>query len=126
MNSEVQEQRVGTAGFACTITSRLDLVDEVCASARELLCQHGLERAQFDVDLLLREFLVNAMVHGNGRDAKKKVTVDFRIGPKWIVVRIQDEGPGFRWRTWSRTPPEDASTSGRGLAEFGSTTRGTR
>ncbi len=116
MNSEVQERRVDSAGFACEVASSLELVDGICASARDLLGRHGLERAQFDVDLLLREFIVNAMAHGNELDAKKKVMVDFRIGPKWIVVRIQDEGPGFRWRTLSRTPPEDASTSGRGLA----------
>ncbi|MBL7647294.1 MAG: ATP-binding protein [Candidatus Hydrogenedentes bacterium] len=116
MNTEVQKRRIDSAGFAFEVESRLALVDDICVTARELLGRHGLEHVQFDVDLLLREFIVNGMEHGNGLDGKKKVAVDFRIGPKWIVVRIQDEGPGFRWRTLSRTPPEEVSTSGRGLA----------
>lgn len=116
MNSEAHAFTDTCAGFARTVVSRLDLVDGICASARDLLEQHGLEDVQFSVDLLLREFLVNAMEHGNGLDVTKKVEVSVRIGPKWIVLRILDEGSGFRWRTLSRTLPGEMSTSGRGLA----------
>jgi anti-sigma regulatory factor (Ser/Thr protein kinase) len=111
--------RAGTgssSGFACTVESRLTLIDGVCTRARDLLERQGLGTVQFDVDLLLREFMVNAMEHGNGLDAKKKVAVDVRIGPKWIVLQIADEGSGFRWRSRIRTLPEELSTSGRGLA----------
>lgn len=108
--------RTGSAaGFACTVASRLELVDGICASARDLLGHHGLECIQFSVDLLLREFIVNAMEHGNRLDANKSVALDIRIGSKWVVLRILDQGPGFRWRGLSRTPPEASSPSGRGL-----------
>lgn len=105
-----------SSGFACTVESRLTLIDGVCIRARELLDRLGLGTVQFDVDLLLREFMVNAMDHGNQLDPQKKVAVDVRIGPKWIVLQIADEGPGFCWRSRIRTLPEELSTSGRGLA----------
>ncbi len=116
MKSVVPARTANSTRFACTVGSRLDLVDGVCASALELLEQHGLESLQFNVDLLLREFIVNAMEHGNGLDERKKVEVEFGIGPKWIVVRIADEGPGFRWRTRNQSLPEESAASGRGLA----------
>jgi serine/threonine-protein kinase RsbW len=116
MNTEAHALMGNSTGFACTVASRLELVDGICGSVRDLLGRHGLEHVQFSVDLLLREFVVNAMEHGNGLDPGKRVTVDVKIGPKWVVLRILDEGPGFRWRTMSRTPPDEISTSGRGLA----------
>lgn len=116
MNPEAHALMGNSTGFACTVASRLELVDEICASVRDLLGGQGLESVQFSVDLLLREFVVNAMEHGNSLDPKKKVVVDVKIGSKWVVMRIQDEGPGFRWRTLSRRPPDEMSTSGRGLA----------
>ena len=102
--------------FTCSVPSRVEEVEGVCAFARELLTSAGLESRQFDVDLLLREFMTNAVIHGNASDRNKWVEVDFCIGPKWIKLRIADEGPGFRWRTKSRIPPDERAASGRGLA----------
>lgn len=68
------------------------------------------------MELLLREFLNNAMIHGNGLDAHKQVQMSFRIGIKWMRIQIADEGPGFDWRKARRTPPDADAESGRGLA----------
>lgn len=103
-------------GFTCFVPSNLANVDEICDRAHGLLEKSGLVDRKFDVDLLLREFVTNAMEHGNDMDRKKRVGVDFRIGAKWIVLRISDEGPGFPWRTQKSEVPDDNATSGRGLA----------
>ncbi len=102
--------------FCLTIPTDLTEVDTVCRGACKLLeCQSQTGHA-FTVELLLREFLNNAIIHGNASDAGKQVRVEVRVGKKWIVLRIADEGPGFDWRAMRRSPPDENATSGRGLA----------
>lgn len=91
-------------------------VNAVCLEARKLLDRQGQTGHAFTVDLLLREFLNNAILHGNCSDVGKRVEVSVRIGRKWIELRIADEGPGFDWRGSSRVFPDADATSGRGLA----------
>jgi len=96
--------------------SDLGLVDAVCRDARSLLACHGQTECVFAVDLLLREFLNNAVVHGNGQDPAKQVEVTMQIGRDWIVLTVTDQGPGFDWRARRRAPPDEDATSGRGIA----------
>ena len=98
------------------IPSDLSAVDGVCRDVRALLEGHGAADRCFAAELLLREFLNNAILHGNRSDARKLVRMTATVGRKWIVIRIADEGPGFDWRTRRRAPPEVEATSGRGLA----------
>jgi len=98
------------------IPSRLREVDGVCREIRSLLEGHGLEGSCYPVELVTREFLNNAIIHGNHQEEDKKVGLDLRVGRKWILLRIVDEGTGFNWRKARRMPPpEDTATSGRGL-----------
>ncbi len=98
------------------IPSRLGEVDGVCREIRSLLRDHGLEGACFSAELLARESLNNAIVHGHRRDERKKVKFDLRVGRRWISLRVLDEGPGFDWRKARETPPPKATVpSGRGL-----------
>ena len=91
-------------------------VDEVCQDARRLLSCHNQPDCLFTVDLLLREFLNNAIIHGNRLDARKRAQVEVRIGQNWIVLRVADEGSGFDWWALSRAPPDENALCGRGLA----------
>jgi len=48
------------------------------------------------IDLALREALVNAIVHGNKRDATKRVNVEcYALPDRHVLVVVRDEGPGF-------------------------------
>lgn len=99
------------------IPSRLPEVDILCREIRALLEDNGLAAVCFGVELLAREFLNNAIVHGNGRDARKKVALNLHIGRKWIYLQIIDQGNGFDWRKARRAPPpDDTVSSGRGLS----------
>jgi len=102
--------------LAGTIGSELAQVEPVCREVRELLRKGGLSRHEFAVDLLLREFLNNAIVHGNRQDPAKRVGYVFRVGPKQISIVIHDEGAGFRPRQDRFKLPDPAIPGGRGLA----------
>jgi len=51
---------------------------------------------QAELEIALREALANAVFHGNGSDAAKKVLVRAYCDPgKGFVIAVRDEGPGF-------------------------------
>ncbi|PIU40722.1 MAG: ATP-binding protein [Candidatus Omnitrophica bacterium CG07_land_8_20_14_0_80_50_8] len=53
----------------------------------------------FKVKLALEEALTNAMRHGNGLKASRKVTVRIAWGDGQIHLDVSDEGKGFNPRT---------------------------
>jgi len=99
-----------------SIPSDLAELDSVCSDAILLLRRCGHETHAFAVTLLLREFVNNAILHGHRSDISKRIGVFVRVGRRWIVVRVTDEGPGFDWRKAKRTVPDADSVRGRGLA----------
>ncbi|MDD4891105.1 MAG: ATP-binding protein, partial [Phycisphaerae bacterium] len=61
------------------------------------LHRHGYsEESIFAIRLALEEALANAINHGNGRNSSKSVRVEFCIDDRQAVIRISDEGGGFR------------------------------
>jgi serine/threonine-protein kinase RsbW len=50
---------------------------------------------QSDIGMAVRECMVNAVVHGNQYNARKKVRVSVTATPERVVVKICDEGAGF-------------------------------
>lgn len=49
----------------------------------------------FAIRLSVEEAIVNAIKHGNGSDADKKIVIGYRVGPDAVTVRVEDQGPGF-------------------------------
>ena len=71
-----------------------------------------------DIELALREALENAVVHGNGEDPHKRVSILCRCTPDGEVsITVQDEGQGFDTGTLPNptTPENRLRTSGRGV-----------
>lgn len=97
------------------ISSDLKKVDGVCLAIKELLKTNRLEDRWFGVELLLREFINNAILHGNRRDPDKSVRIKARVGWRSITISITDQGKGFDWRAQLRKRPQPDDTSGRGL-----------
>ena len=67
--------------------------------------------------MAVREAAVNAVLHGNGYDPGKKVTLAFERTTRDLVITIRDQGKGL---DLSRVPdplaPENLmKTSGRGI-----------
>src|SRR5271163_188322 len=74
--------------------------------------------SETDIEIALSEALENAIVHGNGEDPHKRVSVSCRCTPKGEVsITVQDEGQGFDTGTVpDPTAPENRlRTSGRGI-----------
>lgn len=53
------------------------------------------EDGRYWVSLSVRESVTNAIMHGNNKDAAKKVGVRFTISNDRLIIRVQDEGVGF-------------------------------
>jgi anti-sigma regulatory factor (Ser/Thr protein kinase) len=94
---------------------RVSQVDGTCQSLCRTLNANGLGSRVFTVELVARECLCNALLHGNQGDSSKPVTFRLACGPKWIRLETADQGRGFDWRkARTRTLTQDG-TSGRGL-----------
>ncbi len=69
------------------------VVERVMCLAREMNCAPGKE---FEIEIALREALVNAIIHGSRRDPSKKiqccVACDEAHG---ILLVVRDSGKGF-------------------------------
>ena len=69
----------------------------------------------FAAELLVREALTNAVVHGCNNDPVKQVRCHLRLKGGRLVIAVGDDGDGFDWRAaWARqaTAPD---CSGRGI-----------
>ncbi|MBN2644461.1 MAG: ATP-binding protein [Desulfuromonadaceae bacterium] len=106
----------GANRLQLTLPSQLEAVDGVCAAATAGLKERGLDGLCFAVELVMRELLNNAILHGNRLQANKTVGLNLAIGRRWLKVRVEDQGAGFDWRRRQRQPPEETAVSGRGLA----------
>jgi anti-sigma regulatory factor (Ser/Thr protein kinase) len=68
------------------------------AARRALLEENGVVPATVrdDVLLLVSELVSNAVVHA-GAGPERPLQVQLLRGPRWLVVTVADEGPGFAW-----------------------------
>lgn len=97
------------------IQSDLQNVDFVCQEARDLIEEAGLKNVVFITDLMLREFVNNAIIHGNRRNTEKCVQIFLKVKKYWLVIKVKDEGKGFNWREAIKKTPSVDDISGRGL-----------
>lgn len=98
------------------IASRLEEVDVLCRDLRVLCQKRGWSAASFGLELVLRECLNNAILHGNRCDPSKRVDVRIADRSPWVRVQVTDQGSGFNWRARrAKSLPEGDETHGRGL-----------
>ena len=73
--------------------------DGAASTARQaLLANNGQLPATVrdDVLLLVSELVSNAVLHA-GAGPERPLHVQLLRGPRWVVVTVSDEGPGFVW-----------------------------
>jgi serine/threonine-protein kinase RsbW len=105
-----------------TVERSLDSTLESVDRAEEMAVG-AAQRAGFDDDDLMkigmavREGMVNAVVHGNRYNDKKKVRFRVAHGAKQLAVTIADEGEGFDFEHLPDplSPENLMATSGRGI-----------
>jgi serine/threonine-protein kinase RsbW len=69
----------------------------------------------FSAELLVREALTNAVMHGCGADPGKLVRCALRLRKNRLFIAVSDDGIGFDWRAARTTQAEDLDCSGRGI-----------
>lgn len=72
----------------------------------------------FAAELLVREALTNAVVHGSHADPAKHVRCCLRLKNRRLLIAVADDGDGFDWRVARRKLASSLDTSGRGIDIF--------
>ena len=113
-----EQQSGGGRAIERVLESTLESVD----TAEDLVLDTA-KMAGFDEDdlhkigMAVREAMVNAVVHGNRYNLKKKVRLDVSTSPERLAVTIVDQGEGFELKELP-DPLADENLlrqSGRGL-----------
>ena len=116
LGTDLREDIVGRTYFLSSDVALLSpFVDHLMRSINGLRVMDG---AEVDIEVALREALLNAIIHGNREDPCKHVYVTIFCGADGEVsIVIRDEGVGFESRSIpDPTAPEHLmSTHGRGI-----------
>jgi len=101
-----------------TLDSTLESVNKVEQTAQQFAAKAGFDQDSCDsIGLAVREAAVNAVLHGNKYDPKKKMTVSYETESDALIIKIADQGAGL---TEEQLPdplaPENLlKQSGRGI-----------
>jgi serine/threonine-protein kinase RsbW len=101
-----------------TLDSTLESVNRAEESALQFAEKLGFSEDEAQrISMAVREATVNAVLHGNQYDPKKKVRVSFENSERSLVIRIADEGSGLNPDSIPDplAPENLLKTSGRGI-----------
>lgn len=102
--------------YSLKYSSVLESEAQMSATVEQLLDDHGVAASTKRKFLLsLSEAFTNALVHGNGLDAKKQIIVRIEINDNSISADIIDEGKGGLEKINKRNQPALLAESGRGV-----------
>lgn len=110
------EKRPDAAVFTFGFAAHLSHVDRACRELERFLAQQNVGSDRFDIFLVLRELLNNAVIHGSRCEPDKWVRLRAQLAQEELTVEIEDQGPGFDWHTVrSESGVDPNACSGRGL-----------
>ena len=93
-------------------------IDAVCAAIQAQVAD-CCEADRFALQLLARESLNNAVLHGSGLDPALRVRCQLWREGAAVCLRVSDEGPGFDWRAvQARAEVAQDKEEGRGLVLY--------
>ena len=96
-------------------------LDEVVIQVGRIILQlddHLQNYNRFVLDLVLRETLNNAVIHGNGNDPEKYVKLSLGIVAEDFVIVVEDQGSGFEWQQVIHGEAKPYEDHGRGYPIF--------
>ena len=98
--------------------STLDDVIIQVASIILHLDQEIGEYNRFALDLVLREVLNNAVIHGNKADSEKSISLKLKAEAGQFRIVVEDEGDGFDWQSTIYGDADPQDDHGRGFPIF--------
>jgi serine/threonine-protein kinase RsbW len=110
-------------GRACcdtraVIPATFDAIEQLFAEFRATCQCVQRQRNRFAAELVLREALTNALVHGNRRDPAKLIRCALRMKRGRLIIAVEDMGEGFDWRIIRDREADPAASCGRGMGIF--------
>lgn len=110
-----QAQPQTPGGIASNFPANAENIEIFIADIHGFLAEKNLAGLTFDMELLAREALVNAVQHGSNFDAAKTVQAALRADDGCLLLTVSDEGDGWDWRNMAVTEPLPSAETGRGL-----------
>jgi serine/threonine-protein kinase RsbW len=105
--------------FSWKFPATLLNVGRVCSAVNRILIKYPMHKKdRFATELLLREALNNAVLHGCKSDPLLSFFCGLTITDQEVNIEISDEGAGFDWRCKPNTVPGNSNESGRGLSIY--------
>ena len=97
-----------TAGaITFKFSSEIHLVEQVVQTFEEYCSRLKVEEPS-SLILVLRELLINAVVHGNQNEANRNVLcVIEKLNKSRFRIQVDDSGRGFDYKSLDMNPPED-------------------
>ncbi len=90
-------------------------VDRAVGALLAFVKRRGVPIEEFDLHLILREGLNNAVEHGNKFDLSRCVRCCLEVQDTCLQVRIEDEGEGFDWQHRQPLDIDALTERGKGM-----------
>lgn len=101
------------------LSASLSQIDELCPKLLAELTDNNTGKPMrgrtFFFELMLREALDNAIIHGCNSDPTRRVNIAARITDNRVKICISDHGEGFDWQSKMAEIHNPLSTSGLGI-----------
>ncbi|MBU0992425.1 MAG: ATP-binding protein [Proteobacteria bacterium] len=88
----------GQASISISLCSSMENIDRASSETKKFLDDNGFSGVAFDVCLVLREGLSNAVRHAHRSDPHKVIKYILTIMEEELMIEIEDEGEGFDWQ----------------------------
>lgn len=89
-------ETMNTTEITYDFESTLACVGKAVLAASETAARAGFDAEQCrQIGSAVREAVVNAVVHGNGNNAAKRVCISLESTSAGLTIAVGDEGPGF-------------------------------
>jgi anti-sigma regulatory factor (Ser/Thr protein kinase) len=98
-----------------TLPATLEALEEFFAEFRRKSRALPDPSICFAAELLVREALTNAVLHGSKADPAKQVRCSVRLKGRRLLIAVSDDGAGFDWRAARNKPAGSLDISGRGI-----------
>lgn len=99
-----------------SIFASLENADFICSDISTWLMELNISSHLFSIELLAREALNNAIIHGCQMNPAGKIYAELQHDENALRLKIRDDGAGFNWReSLQEDTADDEVENGRGL-----------